>query len=129
VHDVSSTGLTAYVEPAACVDMNNDLRTLEAEERREIVRLLTSATDVVRRHRAVLATNADTLATVDVLVATARVANRLDARVPADGKAGVIDLRGARNPELMLRTGRTGIETKGRSFRSTSGSGTIRGSW
>ena len=103
VHDVSSTGLTVYVEPAACVELNNDLRSLEAEERREIVRLLTAVTSVVRERRHDLASNAESLTTVDVLVATARVANRLDARVPDDLEEGRIDLRSARHPELLLR--------------------------
>lgn len=106
VQDVSATGQTAYVEPAACVELNNDLRTLEAAERREIVRLLTVATAVVRASRSQLADDAATLAVVDVLVATARVANRLDARVPERAFDGVVDLRGARNPELLLRLGK-----------------------
>ena len=48
IHDESATGKTFYVEPAEVVELNNMLRELEYEERREIVRILTAFTDVVR---------------------------------------------------------------------------------
>ena len=48
IHDESATGKTFYIEPAEVVELNNMLRELEYEERREIVRILTAFTDVVR---------------------------------------------------------------------------------
>ena len=50
VHDESATGKTVFIEPAEVVEANNRIRELEAEERREIVRILTVFSDEVRPH-------------------------------------------------------------------------------
>src|SRR5574344_152567 len=41
VHDESATGKTVFIEPTEVVEANNRIRELEAEERREIIRILT----------------------------------------------------------------------------------------
>ena len=48
VHDESATGKTVFIEPAEVVEANNRVRQLEAEERREIIRILTVFSDEVR---------------------------------------------------------------------------------
>lgn len=48
VHDESATGKTVFIEPEAVVEANNRVRELENEEKREIVRILTSFTDTIR---------------------------------------------------------------------------------
>ncbi len=48
VHDESATGKTVFIEPEAVVEANNRIRELENEERREIVRILISFTDMIR---------------------------------------------------------------------------------
>ena len=50
VHDESATGKTVFIEPAEVVEANNKVRQLEAEERREVIRILTVFTDEVRPH-------------------------------------------------------------------------------
>ena len=50
VHDESATGKTVFIEPTEVVEANNRIRELEAEERREIVRILTVFSDEVRPH-------------------------------------------------------------------------------
>jgi DNA mismatch repair protein MutS2 len=109
VHDVSATGQTVFVEPAACVELNNDLRTLEAEVRREIVRLLTRLTNAVRAERARIGANEEAAVYLDLVISKARLANDLDARVPEDLGGGTIVLRAARNPELLLRIAATDV--------------------
>ena len=48
VHDESATGKTVFIEPTAVVEVNNRIRELENEERREIIRILTEFTNFVR---------------------------------------------------------------------------------
>ncbi len=50
VHEGSGSGKTVYIEPEAVVDANNRLRELEADERREVVKILIGFTDLVRPH-------------------------------------------------------------------------------
>ena len=48
VHDESATGKTVFIEPAEVVEANNRIRELEGEERREIIRILTEFSAVIR---------------------------------------------------------------------------------
>ena len=48
VHDESATGKTVFIEPTEVVEANNRIRELEAEERREITRILTALSNEIR---------------------------------------------------------------------------------
>ncbi len=102
VHDTSATGQTVYIEPAASLDLNNEIRELRSEERREIERILREATAHVRRHLDGLKRNQRILAHLDLLQAKARLTNALDAVVPEVSDRGIICLHEGRNPVLQL---------------------------
>jgi DNA mismatch repair protein MutS2 len=108
VHDVSATGQTAFIEPAQCVELNNDVRELEAEERREIVRLLTIVSGLVREHATSLLDNQRELGLFDIRRAKALLAASWDGIAPTQKDDGVIDLVEASNPELVLHLGSAG---------------------
>ncbi len=108
VHDVSATGQTAFIEPAQCVELNNDVRELEAEERREIVRLLMVVSGLVREHATALLDNQRELGLFDIRRAKALLAASWDGIAPTQADEGVIDLVDARNPELVLHLGDAG---------------------
>jgi len=74
VHDRSDTGHTLFVEPDFAVAMGNELRSLAAEERREVERVLRRLTDRVRAHLPGLWQTVRTLVRLDVLRAAARYA-------------------------------------------------------
>lgn len=102
VHDSSHTGATLFVEPPAAIDACNRIRELEADELREVDRLLAEVTDRVRPLAAVLVASRDALAALDSLQARARFAMEFRCaavrlRAPEQG----IALRGARHPLLM----------------------------
>lgn len=104
VHDVSSTGQTVFIEPASCLDANNDLVSIDADIRREIVAILVDTTAAVVAEKSSINHNTDRLAALDALAAKARLANKLDASVPSVAEGFEIELIDARNPELVLAT-------------------------
>ena len=107
VHDVSSTGQTVYIEPAAVLDLNNEVRETETDIRRETDRILQALSAHARAHRPDLQQNLATLAQLDAYAAIGRLAFDLDAIVPAlapdtgEG-AGVLRIVRGRNPHLAL---------------------------
>ncbi len=74
VHDTSSTGATLFVEPPAAIEAGNRIRELESDELREVDRILSELTDVVRPLREPLAAALEALVTLDSLYARARYA-------------------------------------------------------
>jgi DNA mismatch repair protein MutS2 len=102
VHDTSATGQTVYIEPAACLQLNNEVRELKSDEQREIERILREATAHLSAERDAMEANLRALAQFDLLQAKARLANRLDAVVPKLNEDGVIDIHEGRNPVLEL---------------------------
>ncbi len=102
VHDTSATGQTVYIEPAASLDLNNDVRALELEEVREVERIRRHLTDAVRTHRRALAEAVHILSRLDLWMAKARVAHRMDASMPHVGTDGTVAVTGARSASLLL---------------------------
>lgn len=102
VQDTSATGQTVYIEPAAVLDLNNEVRELEGEERREVERILRAVTARIREHLEALREGMRALAQFDLLQAKARFANEIDAVVPRLNEEGVVDIREGRNPVLLL---------------------------
>ena len=82
VHDESATGKTVFIEPAEVVEANNRIRQLEAEERREIIRILTVFSDEVRPYVKEILDSYQFLATIDLIYAKARLANDFKAIEP-----------------------------------------------
>ena len=74
VHDESASGKTVYIEPIETVELNNELKTLELEERREIVRILTRFTEMIRPDLPQIRESGDFLTTMDFIRAKARFA-------------------------------------------------------
>jgi len=102
VQDASATGQTVYIEPAECLDLNNEVRELEAEEVREIERILRMVTSLIRDSLAEVKEGVRILAQLDFLQAKAHLANELNAVVPKLNEDGRIDIIQGRNPVLSL---------------------------
>ena len=102
IHDRSSTGGTLFVEPQALIDIGNELRSLELEERDEVRRILAQLTDEVRAHLSQLEANQDVMTALDVLISKAHLADKLDACVPKISDDGPIRIFGGRHPLLVL---------------------------
>lgn len=102
VHDESATGKTIYVEPQAVVEANNRIRELEADERREAIRILREFADTLRPNLPELRRAYEFLAQLEVVLAKQRLAAQLGAVVPEVVDAPLIDFRQARHPLLEL---------------------------
>lgn len=103
VHDESATGKTLYVEPAEVVDANNRIRELEAEERQEIIRILTELTAQIRPCLSDMLASYDFLGMIDFLRAKARLSDIIDGCIPAFSPDGATDWVQARHPLLYIR--------------------------
>jgi len=104
VHDTSSTGATLFVEPPAAVDAGNRIRELEAEEAREVERVLRELTDGLRPLHAALVDALDALVELDTLAARARYAIDFTCATPtlAEPEAGM-QIREGRHPLLLAQ--------------------------
>ncbi len=100
IHDTSATGQTVYLEPAEVLHINNDIRSLEAEELREIDRLLRILTALVREHRAALDRNQQLLGELDLMRAIAKRCVDWDGFPTEIARDDRIILIRARNPNL-----------------------------
>lgn len=102
VHDESATGKTVFIEPAEVVEANNRVRELEAEERREVIRILTVFTDEVRPHVKEILDSYRFLAIIDLIQAKTAFAELTKAFEPKVENKPHIDWIRAIHPLLAL---------------------------
>ena len=102
VHDESATGKTVFIEPTEVVEANNKVRLLEAEERREIIRILTVFTDEVRPYVKEILDSYQFLAQIDLIHAKAEWAKLTKAFEPKVEDKPHIDWIHAIHPLLQL---------------------------
>ena len=100
IHDESATGRTFYIEPVEVVELNNELRELEYAQMREIVRILTELTTILRAEVKGLDRIEEYLTKVDMLRAKARWALDNGGVKPIISTDGRLLLRKARHPLL-----------------------------
>ena len=101
VHDESATGRTVYIEPAEVVEANNRIRELEAEEKREIIRILKEFSVVLQPRIDDILYSYDFLAVIDLVRAKALLAARLTAFEPVINAFPHIDWIQAVHPLLQ----------------------------
>ncbi len=108
VHDESATGKTVYIEPAEVVEANNRIRELEADERREVIRILQEFTDALRKNIPELLRDFVFLADLEFVRAKALLADQLHAITPQITSKPLIDWTMAVHPLLALNLANSG---------------------
>ena len=103
IHDQSSTGSTLFIEPMAIVKLNNDIRQLEADEKKEIQKILASLSDMAASSADVLIADIQQLIELDFIFARAQLAKKMNAVRPEFNEEGIVDLRRARHPLIDAR--------------------------
>lgn len=108
VHDQSASGATLFVEPLATLPLQNEVKRLEIEERREEERVLAGLTDMVRDALPELRISLEALGELDALYAVASYGLDFGANFPKINRDGTTILISARHPILLERYRRTG---------------------
>ena len=101
VHDESASGRTVFIEPSEVVEANNRIRELEASERREIIRILTEITKLIRPHVKDILQSYRFLAMIDFIRAKAEFAEQTNAIEPTVENYPHIDWIRAIHPLLQ----------------------------
>lgn len=102
VHDESASGKTVFIEPAEVVEANNRIRELEGDERREIIRILTEFTDIVRPLVPDILQSYEFLAEIDFIRAKALLGEQIQAIRPTVENKQQLDWAHAMHPLLYL---------------------------
>ncbi|MDN3547326.1 endonuclease MutS2 [Mucilaginibacter aquaedulcis] len=102
IHDESASGQTVYMEPEEVFTLNNRVRDLEFERRREIVKILTALTDELRPYTPLLLSYHGLLTKLDFVRAKALFAIDIEAEMPQVVNEARLKLYNARHPLLFL---------------------------
>lgn len=100
VHDQSSTGSTFFIEPAAVVNLNNELRELEIEEQKEIAVILADLSAQAGAYTELLTADQKAMTTLDFIFAKAALALEQNATMPLFNTEHRIRIRQGRHPLL-----------------------------
>ena len=103
VHGASASGASLFLEPLGTVDINNEIVTLDEQERDEVRRILLALTDAFRHRPDEIRHTIDVATELDLIQARARFSYLVGGIEPAVSDDGTIELRGARHP-LLMRT-------------------------
>ncbi len=103
VHDQSSSGVTVFIEPLPTVAMNNQIASLEAEEKQEIQRILMELTDLIREHHAAVKQTLMSLGELDFINAKARLSAQWNCTQPRLCQDRGLTLLHARHPLLLIQ--------------------------
>ena len=101
VHDISSTGLTYFIEPAVIVTQSNKLRQIELEIQAEIDRILFCLSQKFSAIQKELEENQKIIIEIDVIFAKARYAIHLKAQKPQINTEKITDIQAMRHPLLI----------------------------
>lgn len=100
VHDISGSGQTAYIEPMAVVEANNDLKELYIKENLEIEKILKELSELVGERSEEIKSNQEKLVELDFIFAKARLGLNYRANMPKLNREGRINLIKAYHPFL-----------------------------
>ena len=100
VHDQSSSGSTFFIEPAAIVNLNNQLKELDLQEKEEIEHILAELSYLCAGHTEELSVNQRTMTKLDFIFAKGKLALDQNATEPQFNRKHVINIRKGRHPLL-----------------------------
>jgi len=102
IHDESSTGQTVFIEPTDVLEGNNELRELENAQKREVIKILTELTDLIRLNLSPIQKGYSFLSKIDFIRAKALLAIDMEALLPKVDDKRNTRWNEARHPLLYL---------------------------
>ena len=104
VHDTSGSGATVFIEPAAVVEANNEIKVLESREQDEIERILAELSQMAGEFEDTIKISFDSAVMLDLIFAKAHLAYKMKASRPILNNDGEILLKKARHPLIDPKT-------------------------
>ena len=104
VHDQSSTGSTVFIEPAAVVKLNNDIRELELKEQAEIEVILADLSAKAAEHTDSLLSDYEILTNLDCIFAKALLSRHFNCSRPVMNNKGIVNIKKGRHPLIEPHT-------------------------
>lgn len=102
LHDVSSSNLTAYMEPAVIAEMSNEKDRLRNEEKEEMERILRNLSQMIANEEYNLRANYLNIVELDKIFAKAMLGKSYDGSAPKVNTDGFLSLKNARHPLLKV---------------------------
>ena len=104
VHDQSSTGSTVFIEPAAVVKLNNDIRELELKEQAEIEVILADLSAKAAEYTDSLLSDCEILTNLDCIFAKALLSRHFNCSRPVMNNKGIVNIKKGRHPLIEPHT-------------------------
>lgn len=98
VHDTSASGATLFIEPMAVVEINNEIKVLQAKEKAEIDRILSELSSIAADFADATARSYSMLVTINLIFAKAKLGYRMRATIPNINDERYVSLKNARHP-------------------------------
>lgn len=104
VHDQSNTGSTVFIEPMSVVQSNNKIKELQAEEKKEIEKILAELSTLVTEQKELLQANMEIMIHLDFVFAKANLSLSMNGTQPLFNLKGYINIQKGRHPLLDPKT-------------------------
>ncbi|RFM26528.1 endonuclease MutS2 [Deminuibacter soli] len=111
LHGESDSRRTAYIEPEETIELNNEVYTLENDERKEVQRILRELTQRMSVYSPLLAVYHQVVGEFDFIRAKGRLALDVNGNYPNVGDQAILDLKDAYHPLLYLYNSKSGKPT------------------
>ncbi len=111
LHGESDSRKTAYIEPEETIELNNEVFSLENDERKEVVRILRELTSRLSVYSALLQTYLEIIGEFDFIKAKAKLAIDVNGNYPNVVDKAIVDLKDAYHPLLYLYNKKAGKPT------------------
>ena len=104
VHDQSSNGSTVFIEPAAVVKLNNDIREIELKEQAEIEVILADLSAKAAEYTDSLLSDYEILTNLDCIFAKALLSRHFNCSRPVMNNKGIVNIKKGRHPLIEPHT-------------------------